>query len=135
VLVVPLPGVVTLVTELNGTVSLPTLSRGPLEVSWTPVTTPETELPSASVPVTCCPSMFVAAPACWALTRLDMEVDSVLSCSTSSMSDVWERNCVESTGLSGFWYWSWATSSCKKVLALTPLRPVLLAEDVFVSGV
>ena len=45
------PGMVTAVTAENGTLSLPTLRIGPFEVSWTPVTIPETGFPEASLPV------------------------------------------------------------------------------------
>jgi hypothetical protein len=41
---------------------------------------------------------------------------------------------VGSTGLSGFWYWSWATSSCKKVSALTPFRLDWLVVLVLLEG-
>ena len=61
---VALLGAVTLVTELYATLVLPTLSSGPSEVSWTPLTIPVTGLPAVSVPVTCAPSMDVAAPDC-----------------------------------------------------------------------
>jgi hypothetical protein len=97
-------GEATLVTDENGTVLLPTLSNGPVEVNWIPDTTPDTEWPDWSVPVTCWPSIEVAAPDCCAVTRLDSEVWSDPSSWTSSKDAVWERNCVESTGLSGFWY-------------------------------
>jgi hypothetical protein len=121
--VVPVPGVVTLVTDEKGTVLLPTLSNGPVDVSWIPDTTPVTELPVSSVPVTFWPSMDVAAPACCELTRLASDVWREPSSCTSSKSAVWERNWVESTGSSGFWYCIWATSNFKKVSALTPLEP------------
>jgi hypothetical protein len=99
-----LVGMPTLVTDENGTVLLPTLSNGPVDVSWMPETTPLTELPVWSVPVTCWPSIEVAAPACCELTKLDSDVCREPSSWTSSNDAVWDRNWVESTGLSGFWY-------------------------------
>ena len=83
-----LPGVVTLVTDEKGTVLLPTLSNGPVDVSWIPETTPVTELPTWSVPVTCWPSMEVAAPACCELTRLAIDVWRDPNSCTSSKSAV-----------------------------------------------
>jgi hypothetical protein len=58
------PGIVTPVTAEYGTVSLPTVRSGPVEVSWTPVTIPDTGFPEASLPVTCWPSIDVAALDC-----------------------------------------------------------------------
>ena len=58
------PGIVTAVTAEYGTLSLPTLRIGPFEVSWTLLTVPETGFPEASLPVTCMPSIDVAALDC-----------------------------------------------------------------------
>jgi hypothetical protein len=121
------PGIVTAVTPEKGTESLPTLRTGPLEVSWTPVTIPETGLPDASVPATCWPSIDVAALDCWAPTRLVMSVERALSCWTSSKSAVSERNWVGSVGLSGSWFSSWEMRSFKKVSELTPFNVLVLA--------
>jgi hypothetical protein len=123
------PGIVTAVTEEYGTLSLPMVSTGPFALSWTPVTMPETGFPEASLPVTCWPSIDVAALDCCELTRLVMSVDRALSCWTSSKSAVSERNWVGSVGLSGSWFSSWEISSFKKVSEFTPFKVLVPSPE------
>src|SRR5918998_4051767 len=102
----------TSVTLDSCTSVLPTTSVGSLSpLSLVFVTTPVWLTPFASWYVTVRPTSALAPISCWA------ESMSAISPSFSTWVNwaVWARNWVESAGLLGSWYLSWATSSLRNV--------------------